>query len=69
MCTYSGSPNKVGLCGSLYYSSTFFGFQVEGGSASMFYTCGPNEAMVVSGKIVFSSYVYNTITRSVSFVK
>lgn len=35
----------------MYYSTTVCGFQ-KGRSANMFYTCGPNEAMVVSGKIV-----------------
>lgn len=37
----------------MYYSTTFFGLQPVGGSANMFYTCGPNEAMVVSGNMIF----------------
>ena len=36
---------------SLYIS---FVFQFEGESANMFYTCGPNEAMVVSGNIMMT---------------
>lgn len=34
------------------HSTVVFGFQSEGGSANMFYTCGPNEAMVVSGEVM-----------------
>lgn len=36
----------------LCYVTAVCGFQSERGSANMFYTCGPNEAMVVSGKMV-----------------
>lgn len=42
------------VCGGLWNVS---GFQAEEGSANMFYTCGPNEAMVVSGKDVNISTV------------
>lgn len=34
------------------HSTVVFGLQSEGGSANMFYTCGPNEAMVVSGEVM-----------------
>lgn len=31
----------------------------RGGQANMFYTCGPNEAMVVSGKMPFTSSIFS----------
>lgn len=48
------------LCFSYRFASINFmcyfwnvsGFQAEEESADMFYTCGPNEAMVVSGKVL-----------------
>ena len=50
----------------MYYciNVTFFGFQAKGKSANMFYTCGPNEAMVVSGKMLALKVHYVTFLQA-----
>lgn len=44
-------------CDVCFFFNHVWGFQAEEESADMFYTCGPNEAMVVSGKVAAAVYI------------
>lgn len=53
-CFCSKRPKNVSLL--LAVLQIYYIFQSKREAANMFYTCGPNEAMVVSGKMMILTH-------------